>query len=138
MEHVEGRSVADEVADGRPLDAQRAVRLACDLVMGLAELHRCWVFHGCVTPANVLIDAQDHAVLRPPPLLAILSPPEAPPGTTEAQVKADLAQAITTLAYMLTGGATSDAAALPAIEAVMRRADAPGRLRTALMAAASP
>ena len=55
MEVVEGESVAARMAQGPAMRVDQAVRMVCDLLMGLSALHAAGVVHGDVEPSNVLV-----------------------------------------------------------------------------------
>ena len=56
MELVEGGSVADRTAEGRPLPPRMAVEVALGLLAALGYAHRHGVVHRDVKPHNVLLD----------------------------------------------------------------------------------
>ena len=55
MGFVEGRSLADELADG-PLPSRRAAELAIQLAEAMQYAHRQGIIHRDLKPANVLLD----------------------------------------------------------------------------------
>lgn len=55
MEYVEGRSLADVLAESGPLDLERAVDLVSHIASALDYLHAMGVVHRDVKPANILI-----------------------------------------------------------------------------------
>ena len=61
LEALEGRTLADELADG-PLPLPRAMRLAEDLLGGLAAAHACGVLHRDVKPSNILLAGDGYRV----------------------------------------------------------------------------
>ena len=55
MELISGRTLADLVADGGPLDDKRAARIARDVLGALDIAHSTGIVHRDVKPANVMI-----------------------------------------------------------------------------------
>lgn len=58
MELVDGRSLAEELADG-PLPPGRAARIGAQAAAGLAAAHRQGIVHRDVKPANLLLTSDD-------------------------------------------------------------------------------
>ncbi|MET7637555.1 serine/threonine-protein kinase [Streptomyces sp. NPDC005438] len=56
MELVEGRSLAEELADGWRAEPERAARIALELLGALRAAHEAGVLHRDLKPANVLIE----------------------------------------------------------------------------------
>ncbi|MGI8727483.1 MAG: serine/threonine-protein kinase [Solirubrobacterales bacterium] len=54
MEHVEGRSLADLVAEG-PVQPERAIEILTDVAAALGHAHDAGVVHRDVKPANILL-----------------------------------------------------------------------------------
>ncbi len=58
MEYVEGKSLAQHVADG-PVEFDRAVRLMIAVARAIDHLHRHGIVHRDLKPSNILMDADD-------------------------------------------------------------------------------
>ena len=54
MEYVEGQSLNDAVAPGKPLDWREATRAVRDAAAGLAAAHKLGLIHRDVKPANLM------------------------------------------------------------------------------------
>jgi serine/threonine protein kinase len=64
MEYVEGRTLEDLLASGRPLETGRAHELLAQVASALAAAHEKRIIHRDVRPGNILIeDASGRAVL---------------------------------------------------------------------------
>ncbi|HEX4445829.1 MAG TPA: serine/threonine-protein kinase [Polyangiaceae bacterium] len=59
MEYLEGRSLADELAQRGPLSAERAVHVTVQIARALREAHALGVVHRDVKPGNVFLLRQD-------------------------------------------------------------------------------
>jgi len=55
MEYVEGHTLADELQDGRPLDAERVVDIGVQVCAGLEHAHAAGLVHRDIKPANLLL-----------------------------------------------------------------------------------
>jgi serine/threonine protein kinase len=55
MEYVDGRPLSELLADGRPLDPERARDLIVQAARGLAEAHAAGLVHRDVKPANLMV-----------------------------------------------------------------------------------
>ena len=62
MELLPGRTLADEIAEGGPLDPTRAAALLAPVLDGLSEVHARGVIHRDIKPSNLGLDG-DRAVL---------------------------------------------------------------------------
>jgi serine/threonine-protein kinase len=60
MEYVEGRTLAERLADG-PLEIGEALRLAQEIAQGLAAAHEAGLIHRDLKAANVLVTPAGHA-----------------------------------------------------------------------------
>lgn len=63
MEWVDGTDLKRLIRERAPLPADEAVRVALDLLRGLAAIHRAGIIHRDVKPQNVLIDRSGRAKL---------------------------------------------------------------------------
>jgi eukaryotic-like serine/threonine-protein kinase len=63
VRYVDGRSLAERLAAGGPLEVPELVRLAADVGAGLDALHRRGLVHRDVKPANLLLAADGTAVV---------------------------------------------------------------------------
>ena len=63
VRYVDGRSLAERLADGGPLPVPGLVRLAAEVGAGLDALHGRGIVHRDVKPANILLDGGGTAVL---------------------------------------------------------------------------
>ena len=61
MQYVEGRSLAELLRSGGPMEPGVCLRLVGQLATALDSAHRLGVVHGCLTPANVLLDTAGDA-----------------------------------------------------------------------------
>ncbi|HEY5948563.1 MAG TPA: serine/threonine-protein kinase [Kofleriaceae bacterium] len=59
MEHLDGRDLAQTLADARPLAPVRALTIAAQCARGLAAAHRVGVLHRDLKPANVFLVRRD-------------------------------------------------------------------------------
>lgn len=59
LERLQGRELAELLREQRVLAPERAVRLACQALAGLAEAHRQGLVHRDVKPANLFVIAAD-------------------------------------------------------------------------------
>jgi tetratricopeptide (TPR) repeat protein/predicted Ser/Thr protein kinase len=63
MAYVEGRSLADRLADGERLADDEAVQLISQVAEALAVVHEQGIIHRDLKPANILLDGAGQAVL---------------------------------------------------------------------------
>ncbi|MCM8746264.1 serine/threonine protein kinase [Thermomicrobium sp. CFH 73360] len=63
LEWVDGGDLAHLIRERAPLPVDEAVRLALDVLNGLAAIHRAGIVHRDVKPANVLLDRHGRAKL---------------------------------------------------------------------------
>jgi eukaryotic-like serine/threonine-protein kinase len=63
MEYIEGRSLADILKEGKPLDQDYVIAIAADVGSALAYAHRRQIVHRDVKPSNILISASGRVVL---------------------------------------------------------------------------
>jgi serine/threonine-protein kinase len=59
MEHLDGRDLAQTLADARPLSPVRALTIAAQVARGLAASHQVGVMHRDLKPANVFLVRRD-------------------------------------------------------------------------------
>jgi len=63
MQYVEGRTMADRIAEGGPLDAPTARRVLGEVSSALAAAHRKGVIHRDIKPSNILWDDESGRAL---------------------------------------------------------------------------
>ena len=63
MAHIEGRSLADHLRDGRPIEFRKAAILVRSLALAMAEAHRAGVIHRDLKPSNVMINRRGVPVI---------------------------------------------------------------------------
>jgi serine/threonine protein kinase len=63
LDYVPGRSLADRLAAGPPLQPVEAVAIARDIAAALTAAHAAGIVHRDVTPGNILLDPTDGARL---------------------------------------------------------------------------
>ena len=63
MKYIEGRSLADLLRENGPMDLQACLRIVEQIASALQYAHRRGITHGSVQPANVLVDAQEWALV---------------------------------------------------------------------------
>lgn len=80
LDLIEGRSLAEVLADGR-LSHRRAVEVAADLAEALSYAHGLGIVHRDVKPANVRIDARGGVHLMDFGIALRPDSPDAPPGS---------------------------------------------------------
>ncbi len=56
MEYIDGRSLAERIAEG-PIDAAAAVRLVATVARAVEHLHRQGIVHRDLKPSNILLDS---------------------------------------------------------------------------------
>src|SRR5881628_284617 len=56
MQYVEGQSLAELLRSGGPMEPAVCLRVVGQVATALDSVHRLGVVHGCLTPANVLLD----------------------------------------------------------------------------------
>ena len=73
MERMPGRTLQDELDDGRRYSVDEACELALAVLDGLAAAFRAGVIHRDVKPSNCFLDGEggvkigDFGISRPPP-----------------------------------------------------------------------
>jgi serine/threonine-protein kinase len=151
MQRLYGRTLDDEVGAAGPVPPGRAVRIARDILGGLAAIHAAGLVHRDLKPSNVLLDRGDRAVLldlgaalhpRRRPLTApgtvlgtpgCMAPEQLEQGPLDGRV--DLFQLGLILIYLVTGELPereADPGRLaipPALRGVIARALAPAEAR---------
>jgi tRNA A-37 threonylcarbamoyl transferase component Bud32 len=63
MQHVEGRTIEQEIARTGVMPNARVEAVVTQLLDGLAEVHAQGLVHRDIKPSNVLLDGNDHVVL---------------------------------------------------------------------------
>jgi len=63
MAYIDGRSLAEQFADGRPLECRRAVLLAAQVARALEAVHAHGIIHRDLKPGNILIDPSGQALV---------------------------------------------------------------------------
>ncbi|MBI1967347.1 MAG: serine/threonine protein kinase [Gemmatimonadetes bacterium] len=63
MKYVESRSLADILSESGPMELHACFRLVEQIASALQYAHRRGVTHGDVRPANILVDAQEWALV---------------------------------------------------------------------------
>ena len=63
MEHVEGRTLAEVVAEDGPLSPTRAAGILAQAADGLVQATRAGIVHRDVKPSNIMVSGDDHAKL---------------------------------------------------------------------------
>jgi serine/threonine-protein kinase len=63
MKYIEGRSLADILRESGPMDLQACLRIVEQIASALQYAHRRGITHGSIRPANVLVDAQEWALV---------------------------------------------------------------------------
>lgn len=61
MRYIEGRSLADELRSGGPMELSAGLRVAAEVAAALEFGHRLGVIHAGLKPGNVLVDAAGDA-----------------------------------------------------------------------------
>jgi predicted Ser/Thr protein kinase len=62
MEHVEGRTLSQRIAD-KTLSVARAKSITRDLLRGLDAIHAAGVLHRDLKPSNVIVQDDDHVII---------------------------------------------------------------------------
>jgi tetratricopeptide (TPR) repeat protein/tRNA A-37 threonylcarbamoyl transferase component Bud32 len=84
MEYIQGASLATILKREGRLAVPRALKIAKQLVAGLAAAHEVGVIHRDLKPANVMIDADGNALITDFGIARSLSPSTAMTGAAEA------------------------------------------------------
>jgi predicted Ser/Thr protein kinase len=130
LEFLEGRTLADLVADGRPLDWRRAVEITRNLALALHHAHAKGIVHRDIKPANIMLLESDQpkimdfgiAKLPTSNLTAagelfgtpsFMSPEQA--GGQAVDARSDLFSLGAVLYQLLTGQRAFEAGTLPAV-----------------------
>jgi len=151
MQRLYGCTLDDEVEAAGPMSPERAVRIARDILTGLAAIHAAGLVHRDLKPSNVVVDRADRAVLldlgaalhpRRRPLTApgtvlgtpgCMAPEQLEQGPLDGRV--DLYQLGLILIYLVTGEPAERAAdpgrlaIPPALRDVIAQALAPAEAR---------
>lgn len=72
---IHGLLLADELQDGIKFSPTQALRVATDMATGLETLHGAGVYHGNLTPENVVLARQNRAQLIGVGIFAAVNPP---------------------------------------------------------------
>ncbi|HET9453333.1 MAG TPA: serine/threonine-protein kinase [Gemmatimonadaceae bacterium] len=97
MQYVEGKTMAERIAEGGPLDAPTAKRVLGEVASALAAAHRKGVIHRDIKPSNILWDDETGRALVTDFGIAAVKPHG---DKAEAQKLTQTGMAIGTPAYM--------------------------------------
>lgn len=97
MEYVDGGTLAD-LLDGGPLPAERALRLAAQVVDALSAAHAARIVHRDLKPSNLMVSADDRVKVVDFGLAKPVEPALSEETTTDALTAAGVA--VGTLPYM--------------------------------------
>ena len=85
MELVEGRTLGALVREG-PVPLDEALRIACEIIEGMARAHEARVIHRDLKPDNVVIDREGRVRILDFGLARILDEPDPAPATDDSQL----------------------------------------------------
>jgi hypothetical protein len=63
MQHIEGHTIEQEIAQAGSMAQARATKVLAQVLDGLAAMHVQGLLHRDIKPSNVLVDRHDHVVL---------------------------------------------------------------------------
>src|SRR5207245_170880 len=135
--HVEGRSVAEMVRTNGPMDLTHCLRILEQVASALDYAHRRGVFHGALSSGNVLLDANEWALVGDFAVTEVVASAREAPAVFNARGPTAGADqyALAALAYECLSGTPPAGDASPNLSEL--RADIPPHVSEALRQAMS-